>query len=37
MAGANSQKEARLKYTIQPFSREFFDAISSMQLLVAKD
>jgi hypothetical protein len=37
MAVAKSEKEARLNYTIQPFVRDFFDAISSVQLLAAND
>jgi hypothetical protein len=37
IAAAKSRKEAWLNYTIQPFARQFFDAISSVQLLAAKD
>jgi hypothetical protein len=37
MAGVKSEKEARLNYTIQPFAKLFFDAISSVQLLAESD
>jgi hypothetical protein len=37
MAGGTSEKEARLKYKIQPFARQFFVAILIFQLLSAKD
>jgi hypothetical protein len=37
MAGATSEKETLLNYTIQPFARHFFDAILNVQLLAAKD
>jgi len=37
MAGSKSDKDAWPKYTIQPFARPFFDAISSVQLPVVKD
>jgi hypothetical protein len=33
MAGANSEEEAWLNYTIQPFARQSFDVTSSAQLL----
>jgi hypothetical protein len=36
MAGAKSEKEKRLNYTIQPFARQFFGAILNVQLLAAK-
>jgi len=32
-----SEKEARLNYTIQPFAREFLEAILNVQLLAAKN
>jgi len=34
---ATSEKQSRPKYKIQPFARWFFDGISSVQLLAAKD
>jgi len=37
MARSKSQKETWLNRTIQPFARQFSDAISSMQLLAAND
>jgi len=37
MAGAKSEKEARLNYTVQPFAREYFDVMSSVQLFAAND
>ena len=37
MAGLKSNKETSLNYTIQPFSKQFSDDISSVQLLLAKD
>jgi len=36
-AGAKSEKETWLKCTIPPFAREFFNAISSLQLLAGND
>jgi transcription termination factor Rho len=36
IAAPRSGKEALLNYIIQPFARHFFDAISSVLLLVAK-
>ena len=36
-AGANSEKETWLNCTIQPFSRAFFDAISSLHLIASND
>jgi len=36
MTGEKSEKEKRLNYKIQPFPRRFFNAISNVQLLVAK-
>jgi hypothetical protein len=36
-AGANSEKETWLNRTIQPLAREFFDDISSLQLLASND
>jgi hypothetical protein len=37
MSGRKSDKESWMNYTIQPFARKFFDDISSLQLLAAKD
>jgi len=36
MDAGTSEKEARLNYTIQPFAREFLEAILNVQLLAAK-
>jgi hypothetical protein len=36
MDGAKSEKESRVKYTIQAFAREFFDANLNVPLLAAK-
>jgi hypothetical protein len=37
MAGAMAEKDVRLKYTIMPIARQFFDAIINVQLLATKD
>jgi hypothetical protein len=37
MDDEKSEKEKGLNYTVQPFARQFFDNISSVQLLAAKD
>jgi hypothetical protein len=37
MTGRKSDKESWMNYPIQPFARKFFDVISSLQLLAAKD
>jgi hypothetical protein len=37
MAVAKAEKETRLNYTIQPLARQFFEAISSVQLSAAND
>jgi len=36
MADSKSEKDAWPKYTIQPFVRHYFDAISSVKLPAAK-
>jgi hypothetical protein len=36
-AGENSEKETWLNCKFQPFSRHFFEEISSLQLLAAND
>jgi len=36
-AGAKSEKETWLYCTLQPFTRRFFDATLSLQLLAAND
>jgi len=37
LAVGKSDKETWLKYTFQPFARQFFDVISFVQLIEAKD
>jgi len=37
MAAATSEKEAKLNYTNQPFTRQFFVAILNVYMLAAKD
>jgi len=37
LAFGKSDKETWVNYTIQPFARQFFDVISFVQLLEAKD
>jgi hypothetical protein len=37
MGEAKSEKETKLKYKFQPFARQFFDAISLIQLPAAND
>jgi hypothetical protein len=37
MDDEKSEKEKGLNYTVQPFARQFFDTISSVQLLAAND
>jgi len=33
VAGGKSEKGTKLKYTIQPFVRQFFDVISYVQII----
>jgi hypothetical protein len=37
MAVAKSEEETRLNFPIQPFARQFFGVLTSVQLLAAKD
>ena len=37
MAASTSDKRTLLNYIFQPFTRKFFDAIYSVQLLAAND
>ena len=37
MTASKPEKETWLNNAIQPFTRQFFDAISSVQLLAAND
>jgi hypothetical protein len=37
MAGGKLEKETWLNYTLQPFARQYFDDISSVQLRAAND
>jgi hypothetical protein len=37
MAGAKSEEKTWLKYTVLPFARQFFDTISSAQVVASKE
>jgi hypothetical protein len=37
MAGTKSEENTWLYYTIQPFDRQFFDAITSLQVVASSD